>query len=496
MQASDNSGNVSAGPFDLYLDIECTVCHSSADEYFLLLCDLCEYASHTYCVGLGHIVPEGDWFCQDCTLLRDEHRQSKSDSESEELRNSDNAHSSAEDITVSDIIRGPESPIRRIERFSVCSQGELDIESDDLVNSGDSDSSMRNITALDVVRDPESPIRRTVCSLTSNSSGGRIGIDKRGEAISVQDSSRLSARTLKQKRNVLDQIQALRDNWNCIRSGTLNFSSSSSSSSSSCANLIHEVASSSAQPCSTSERLSCENGPPSAAENRSVYEIDKAWKMMNMAKSLEQKRGRKGILNQASKSSLNSKHPSTKNQLPLSVNPASIRQESLSPLRTVVNKINNHRTQIFEKQSLSLQRSQNFRTGSLDSSSLPCRLALPRNTSSPRQNDLFGRKTRNLPEKTEAAKVLSATSDNCSKSLSLSSSAGSAPLASNLSHAKLELHPASSSCKKEVPNFKDKSATEKDATDPKKPETNDAKSEIQSLVKLNLKLLAKEKQLG
>lgn len=488
MQANYNPGNVSAGP----LDVECTVCHSSADENVLLLCDLCDSASHTYCVGLSHIVPEGDWFCQDCTLLRDEHRQSKSDSESEEPRNSDNAHSSAEDITVSDIIRGPESPIRRIERFSVCSQGELDIESDDLIDSGNSNSSMRNITALDIVRDPESPIRRTMCSLPSNFSGGRIGIDKRGEAISVQDSSRLSARTLQQKRNVLDRIQALRDNWNCIRSGSLNFSSSSSS----CANRIHKVASNSAQPRSTSEQLSCENGPPFAAENRSVHEIDKAWKMMNMAKSLEQKRGRKGILNQASKSSLNSKHPSTKNQLPLSVNPASIRQESLSPLRTIVNKINNRRTQIFEKQSLSLQRSQNFRTGFLDSSSPPFRLALPQNTSSPRQNDLFGRKTRNLPEKTEAAKVLSASSDNCSKSLSLSSSAGSAPLASNLSHAKLELLPASSSCKKEVPNFKDKSAKEKDPTDPKKPETNDPKSEIQSLVKLNLKLLAKEKQLG
>lgn len=537
-QANYNSGNASAGPFDSYHDVECTVCHSSADENLLLLCDLCDSASHTYCVGLNQVVPEGDWFCRDCTLLRDEHRQSKSDAESEELRNSENAHSSSEVITVSDIIRphesplrrlerspertqskltidsselsnsrnpngspevvtvfdvvrGPESPIRRIGRSSINFQRKLDIESDDLIHSGNSSSSARNITALDIVRDPESPSRRAVCSPTSNLSGGTIGLDKKGQANNVQDSSRLSARTLHQKRNVLDRIQALRDNWNYLRSGSVNFSSSSSS----CNNRIHEVASNSAQPhstSSTSEQLSSENGLPFVTENRSVHEIDKAWKMMTMAKTLEQKRGREGILNEASKNPLNSKLPSTRDRPLLSVNPAKTRQESLSPLHTRVNKSNNLRTQIFEKRSLSMQqRSQNCRTGFPVSSSPPVRLASPRNTCSPCQNDLFGRNARNLSKKNEAATVLSASSDH----YSLSSSVGSASVVSNLSQAKQEL-PASSSCNIEVPKFKDKSTKEKDPTDPKKRETNDPKSEIQSLVKLNLKLLTKDKQLG
>jgi hypothetical protein len=33
-----------------------------------MLCDSCDRAFHTYCVGLGDDVPEGDWFCPDCDL--------------------------------------------------------------------------------------------------------------------------------------------------------------------------------------------------------------------------------------------------------------------------------------------------------------------------------------------------------------------------------------------------------------------------------------------
>ncbi|KAL5576902.1 hypothetical protein UlMin_018601 [Ulmus minor] len=58
--------------FDPYGDVYCTVCHCKMDDNLLLLCDLCDLASHTYCVGLGVNVPEGDWFCHNCSLSRDE----------------------------------------------------------------------------------------------------------------------------------------------------------------------------------------------------------------------------------------------------------------------------------------------------------------------------------------------------------------------------------------------------------------------------------------
>ncbi|KAL3699816.1 hypothetical protein R1sor_017838 [Riccia sorocarpa] len=51
---------------DPYQNTVCTECHEAGDESLLLLCDHCDAAAHTYCVGLGHAVPRGDWYCQEC----------------------------------------------------------------------------------------------------------------------------------------------------------------------------------------------------------------------------------------------------------------------------------------------------------------------------------------------------------------------------------------------------------------------------------------------
>lgn len=44
----------------------------------MLLCDLCDSPAHTYCVGLGHEVPEGNWYCDGCrpTVLASSNAQS------------------------------------------------------------------------------------------------------------------------------------------------------------------------------------------------------------------------------------------------------------------------------------------------------------------------------------------------------------------------------------------------------------------------------------
>ncbi|KAG2606008.1 hypothetical protein PVAP13_4NG149913 [Panicum virgatum] len=57
---------------DPYADTICTVCNGSRDDELLLLCELCDSAAHTYCAGLGTVVPEGDWFCKDCATVREE----------------------------------------------------------------------------------------------------------------------------------------------------------------------------------------------------------------------------------------------------------------------------------------------------------------------------------------------------------------------------------------------------------------------------------------
>ncbi|XP_004302260.1 PREDICTED: uncharacterized protein LOC101295635 [Fragaria vesca subsp. vesca] len=51
---------------DPYENVICTECHEGGDDGLMLLCDLCDSPAHTYCVGLGQEVPEGNWYCDGC----------------------------------------------------------------------------------------------------------------------------------------------------------------------------------------------------------------------------------------------------------------------------------------------------------------------------------------------------------------------------------------------------------------------------------------------
>ncbi|RVW97936.1 PHD and RING finger domain-containing protein 1 [Vitis vinifera] len=54
------------GYLDPYENVICTECHHGGDDGLMLLCDLCDSPAHTYCVGLGREVPEGNWYCEGC----------------------------------------------------------------------------------------------------------------------------------------------------------------------------------------------------------------------------------------------------------------------------------------------------------------------------------------------------------------------------------------------------------------------------------------------
>jgi len=54
------------GYLDPYESVICTECQHGGDDAFMLLCDICDSPAHTYCVGLGHEVPEGNWYCEGC----------------------------------------------------------------------------------------------------------------------------------------------------------------------------------------------------------------------------------------------------------------------------------------------------------------------------------------------------------------------------------------------------------------------------------------------
>ncbi|KAE9611924.1 putative chromatin regulator PHD family [Lupinus albus] len=51
---------------DPYESVICSECHQGGDDGLMLLCDICDSPSHTYCVGLGREVPEGNWYCDGC----------------------------------------------------------------------------------------------------------------------------------------------------------------------------------------------------------------------------------------------------------------------------------------------------------------------------------------------------------------------------------------------------------------------------------------------
>lgn len=53
---------------DPYEDVVCMECHQGGDDNLMLLCDICDSSAHSYCVGLGSEVPEGNWYCECCKL--------------------------------------------------------------------------------------------------------------------------------------------------------------------------------------------------------------------------------------------------------------------------------------------------------------------------------------------------------------------------------------------------------------------------------------------
>ncbi|KAJ4954693.1 hypothetical protein NE237_011476 [Protea cynaroides] len=54
------------GYFDPYENVVCMECQQGGDDNLMLLCDICDSPAHTFCVGLGREVPEGNWYCEGC----------------------------------------------------------------------------------------------------------------------------------------------------------------------------------------------------------------------------------------------------------------------------------------------------------------------------------------------------------------------------------------------------------------------------------------------
>lgn len=262
-------GNATTGPSDLYSEVKCGTCQGISDESLLLLCDLCDSASHTYCAGLGYTVPEGDWFCRDCTLLKDEHLKSESNIDSDIQMSFSSVHkiSTSEHISVSDIVR--ESHGLAVRRTGSVSSNPCYFPLP---------------TSTDDVAVPINNIRR----LSSTSL-----------EISAQHTTKLNARTLRHCRNLHDRIRVLRKNWNGLQSGVLRFSSNPAESNKSQKSVIVRSREPSGSCLNQQSTAQCSS---SDIKNDTIdHEIQKAWEMFDKAKLVRQDREQSNTVRQASK---------------------------------------------------------------------------------------------------------------------------------------------------------------------------------------------------
>lgn len=463
-------GNVTTGPQDQYAEVQCTVCHSTTDECLLLLCDLCDSASHTFCVGLGGTVPEGDWFCQDCTVLRDEHARDDKDLDADgsgevdanwgnqtRLRNHQKPPSVEAPVSIFDIIR--ESSPHGAQRFST--------NRSHLSSTHVRDDGIRIATAdVEHSSQPQYPAE---C--------GR---------------SQLGARTLRQCRNVHGRIRALRENWDKIRQGSLSFSSISTSN-----HGVDGVRNGTSQPmCSNQQARPQKSSSSSVVSNTGTQDIDKAWKMMTVAKSME----KKNRANNVNCTSNGLKHPLRNIKTPKE---SDIERPMVLSSSKVGNRVhdgiklgNNHRdcpvakhndkhkSHMNEKEKLCTV--PNFErypaTHSKESSKLStlkmaqCSVQVGKDL-----GNIVNLPPQNSPGTFSTKKRKDHGSSSC---LSTGTVAGTCYI------AKQDVHVSSSSC-----NLEEEIKVEKRHVDGKARIESDAKSEIQSLVKLNLKLISTDKKL-
>ncbi|CAL5052421.1 unnamed protein product [Urochloa decumbens] len=215
---------------DPYAETICTLCNGSGDDERLLLCELCDSAAHTYCAGLGNTVPEGDWFCKDCTTVREEQLRWLAENED---RSSQGEFRISIDVPRAEPVAAPPVP-------DFMDDDEEDPDRTG-VRSGRASTDGRPVPSIyDIVDDDfttsfgigrRRPPRNAedVPSEGTSSAGSQCpGVTKGGDnglgayhARIRQEVER--ARTLRNSRNLDRRIRELRENWAALRDGSVGF---------------------------------------------------------------------------------------------------------------------------------------------------------------------------------------------------------------------------------------------------------------------------------
>ncbi|XP_076914419.1 uncharacterized protein LOC143573415 [Bidens hawaiensis] len=454
------NGNATIGPQDPYSQVKCTVCSSSSDDHLLLLCDLCDSAAHSYCVGLGATVPEGDWFCRDCTLSRDEHAKVETYTT---FDNDDDNNTNINTNTNTNINNNDNN-----NPFSRFNTGRVTY----------SEVSIHDIVRESYTREPDTDTDTDTDAPSVPTSDRPMG-DRSNAQSTVDRSNAPNARTLKRCLNVHSRIRVLRENWNGFRGGSLTFTSS-----------FGDV------------RKTSQSESQTTSQNRS-NDIDKAWKMMSIAakafgkkpgnknpfpKKAELHKNKERLVNEASKVRPNgsyfgglrtneSEFSSSSRKI---IDSAHVKNVSYNcqNLATASNVVGS------SGQSSSIATDKRCAKRVVDAT-----LEKKENIKKYTQLGSSGQSSSMATDKRSAKKAIDATlkKENINKDTQL----GSSDQSSSKANDKHSAEKIDSSLEKEENINKD---TQHDGNNNNK-EIEDAKSEIQSLVKLNLKLLSKDKKL-
>ncbi|KAJ4959888.1 hypothetical protein NE237_019798 [Protea cynaroides] len=465
-------GNATVGPSDPYAEVRCSECNGKANESLLLLCDLCDSASHTYCVGLGATVPEGDWYCHDCTISKDEHSNGEVETDYGNKKffiNFDVTPNEAP-VSIYDIVR--ETNVPEVDRTSERTSADPNQLSSPIMPQRDSSAGSN-------VRDP-------------------------------------GARTLHRCRNVHSRIQILRENWNSLRRGSLDFSSGlldSRGKSRMKENSI-EIFPDRSSHLRSSSSMSCQQLPSKdivsgdMLRNKSPYDIDRAWKTFDIAKSVQRRRQGSSSHHPASIcQSANGNMPKES----ANVNSSSLlsrnKDFASKDLRSALEKNNKcrpldmapeiHRPLKSAKRSPSrdgMKETSKFATGYPTTNlSKYCRMP------SVRELQTLKVDVSQKSKGEKSLKVLLGASSNLTNVNYVSAYSvcvvDSSSGRFDTCHNEAEIY-ASSGYKIEPPKVKWGLEKNSSLAESLGTEDADAKSEVQSLVKINLKLLARDKHLG
>lgn len=214
---------------DPYVNTICTVCSSSSDDELLLLCELCDSAAHTYCVGLGTTVPEGDWFCKDCGTIRDDQLRWQAENQGEfEIGIDVPEAEPVPDPLVSGVVDEEHDLERTDARSSGGSMGDpipsiYDIVDDDFATIAGifrrripEDIRPQGTSAEDIR--PQGTSAGSQCPRSTQGRDNGLAAYHARIRLEVE-----RARTLRNSRNLDKRVRELRENWAALRDGSLGF---------------------------------------------------------------------------------------------------------------------------------------------------------------------------------------------------------------------------------------------------------------------------------